>query len=345
MEATAKQGDEEKAKRPYTHYTPQQRTMVVFAYLENGCDMGKTHTALMAAWAKEHGGSAESYPKHLHKYAPQWLARLKHEGRLTDKPRPGPAPKLPREAALKAAELLERGVPFKAYNPHGPKTYRYVPAASWREAIENTPELAQLMTTYGISLETLRRRVKEERPDLQWLLLDGKPSFTQEEKHERQETAEGLAKMPAGYFERVHWVDEVKMLLLGKSHTKVHGWRSIHDHKWGEAIELSHYNGEPIKICLYLCVNARLGYVGHQLTTGTTGLDEGGHNLARVRYSVKPKIDWDDLGYMVSGAPGQKQTAPFESIVRVAAPSTPCSALIKAQGSSTLPWATAGPGL
>ena len=307
-------------------------------YNRMGCDKAKTMAALQSAWKPE----GDAVPPHTAEYAAEWEKHLLATGGCADSARSGRPPKVSHDEAARAAALLIDGVTTRVLTPDGQIIQTRYGFTSFAEARCEIPELQQLMEARDCTADQLLAAMKKARPDLVYALQRVKIALSPDNIANRQARARALAQRTPEFWSQVVFVDETKMYVLGDSPTDVHIWRSKLATDKASVLHVGGWGQDPVAIHVYAAVNAQLGFVAYQFTTGTTKL---GKEWPRVKFQGIKDIDWDDVGYMVCGAGGWNQTQPCVSMQRVACVRH-CSRLLrKNQGSSTRPRATAGPGL
>lgn len=307
-------------------------------YNRMGRDKAKTMAALESVWEPK----GDAVPPHTVEYAAEWEKHLLATGNCADSARSGRPPKVSHEEASAAAELLIDGVTTRVILPDGQIIVTRTGYTSFAEARCEVPYLQQLMDTRNCTADTLLHAMRKARPDLVYALQRVKMGLSLSNIADRQAKAAKLAEKPPEFWSRVVFVDETKMHVLGDSPTDVHIWRSKLATDKASVLHVGGWGQTPVAIHVYAAVNAQLGFVAYQFTTGTTEL---GKKWPRVKFQGIKDIDWDDVGYMVRGAQGWNQTQPCGSMQRVACVRHCLRLSRKNQGSSTRPRATAGPGL
>ena len=284
--------DLEKGKRAYHKFTNVEKAKTVVYWLEQGKDFAKAAEVLKADWIP----SPKDFPPHTVTYAPGWLDVLLETGALDGKRRTGPEHKVPLEEARDAATQLMDGSVVTVLQPGKEPKQARIRFTSIARAREYLPILNHLIDKYEVTEETLMDRMKEARPDLVYALQRVKYNLSDAHKRERQTTATALAGAPPSFLKTVVWVDETKIIVLGDNPKDVHVWRSKECADADCVIHIGGFGSKPVKICLYAAVNAELGLVAYQFTTGTTGL---GVTWPRARFPGINDIDWDGVKYKV----------------------------------------------
>ncbi len=278
--------------RHYHKFTPQEKVLGVLTFRDCHGSLADTTAALMDLWE----GNAKHFPTYWATYCSGWKTRLEQTGSVRPLPRPGPPHKVPEAEAKEAAHRLMDGIEaevlIEGQEPIKSRTH-YL---SYAEARQHDPHFQRLLDKYECTADTLLARMKEVCPNLAYGVQRVMADLSPHQKEMRQLTAGQLLMLPRSYFDRVIWVDETKVIVLGIAPKDVKVWR---DKKCNEADSVVHVGGykvKPVRIHVYVAVNAKLGLVGYWFSTGTTSL---GEEWQRERFNV-PGFDWsDNWSYLV----------------------------------------------
>ncbi len=325
--------------RSYHHFTPQERALTVLTFVENGRDITATQKALCKPWDEAFNVPP---PQYAATYAAEWEEVLKATGALHDRKRPGPHRQVSNALAAEAAELLMDGLPVKVLTPGAAPQVERIHFSSFKEALRCLPRLAAILAECDVTPETLLEAMKRARPNLHYGLQRIRINLSPQNLQQRQSLAAEHGNRDPKYWLDVVFVDETKVIILGDHPQDVKVWRRAGGPDADYVIHVGGWGSKPYKICLYAAVNARLGLVAYQFSTGTTSL---GHEWPRVKFTGIQDIDWEDVSYMVRWACCMNQTLPSARMMRRAIGSTSAKWFNQYQGSSMRPAATAGPGL
>lgn len=302
--------DEGAGARDHSPYTPQQRVALALAYAVHK----HTYLALAAAvektWAEELGAVPPGAVHHCKK----WFDRLQETCTVADGPGRGRKHKLPDAVALEAARLVKAGLEVQPVHGGRALDKRRIWFHTIDEAVRHVPRLGQILDTFEIKVDHLVRRMHEVDKGLHWATLDIKGALSAEHTAARQKyAADLLARIAADptLLDRFVWVDEVKIWLFGGNSKNVHVWCDAHD----EGVHLvlpgcGKLGSRPVRVSMYVAVNAKLGLVGFQYTTPTTGFPETWKQQAYAR--APGAADRADPTYKVRGVAGRGVNTMFE---------------------------------
>lgn len=262
------------AAEPPHHYTSAQRVGLAFAYVLHVFAHLHLADAVEATWPTDGGAIPSGAVKHCKK----WFERLKEEGCVSDHPRRLEWRKLPAAEAVEAAALVKRGILVPVERARGERFTQHVWFHSIDDAVRHVPRLQEILQKFEITPEHLLHRMHEEDRTLHWGKLDMKGILTDEQKFERQRYAANLLALIQAdphLLDRFVWLDEVKIWLFNGNAPNVHVWRDAYD----EAVHFvvpgcGKVGGKPMRVCMYVAVNAKVGLVGFQYTHPTTGFPE-----------------------------------------------------------------------
>lgn len=142
------------------------------------------------------------------------------------------------------------------------------PYTSVAELLENSTVAAELVSSAGVSHDTLIRRLKELNPNLQYLKLGVKPGHSTRQLEDRYFTAAGHLEEPASVRHRVIFIDAKTMYMKVSSR---YGWVdcTVED-TFSTSFPASMKN--PMALKYYIAVNYKMGKVLLVFYTGTTGM-------------------------------------------------------------------------
>lgn len=142
------------------------------------------------------------------------------------------------------------------------------PYKSIAELLENSTVAAEIVSSTGVSHDTLIKRLKEKNPNLQYLKLGVKQSHNTRQLGDRYDTSAAHLEQPASVRERVIFIDAKTMYMKVGSRF---GWvdKTVED-TFSTAFPASLKN--PMALKYYIAVNYRIGKVLLVFYTGTTGM-------------------------------------------------------------------------
>lgn len=144
------------------------------------------------------------------------------------------------------------------------------------EAVRKCPLIRNTLNTYNVSPEYLLRRMKEVDPNLRHIRLDYKMELNDAQRASRVAAAYQMRMAIAqdnSLLDHIIWVDEWHCWCSPeKACTKV--WCDAHDARATAVLPIpQHRRGQhPIVVRCIAFVNALLGAIHIEFTTGTTGL-------------------------------------------------------------------------
>lgn len=248
---------------------PPAKAEAVTKYVAAGMSPSKAAQLLAAAWSGHHDWSVAKAIKSVG----GWLRKFLSTGSVADLPRSGRRRRVPKEAAQEAGRLLTDGQEVKHPMPNNDAPAIRVPFPSFAMALALCPALAAIKAKYRVKRAALRAAIKKHCPDIKFARLFLKLAFTPARMAERQAGAREMLITFAEDAPRTIYVDETKVVLFGARNDNLKVWRLLR--KGDPDVHLLHVGGfqfKPFKVCVYAAVNAELGLVGWQLTTGTEGL-------------------------------------------------------------------------
>lgn len=148
------------------------------------------------------------------------------------------------------------------------------------QAIGYSPRLQAILAEYDVTPETLRRRMKEVRPEVRRRLQRVKRLLSPETKAARlQCCTDLLLHWPLDKLRRVFWMDGSTIIIkpTGMMVYLPPGSPSlvISDDR------MPKHSTQIQKMKFYICINAILGAVSIEFVTGTTDLEPSGNWMVR----------------------------------------------------------------
>lgn len=219
-------------------------------------------------------------PSRVRRFMQRWLSKWE-QGNFTcaDELRIGRKRLLSVEEAQKAADLIKKGKWIKV-KVRNKVQHRLVYYTSIQDAIDNCPEVADICTRNNITAEQLREAMHYVDPDLVRKRITFKRRLSKEEKADRVQTAEAMLQRLSedpSMLERMVFIDETSVVLLGDNHDHVHAWCDKHDVNFHDVCPLPAVStSNPLKVHLIAAVSAHpafaatKGLVYVEVTTGTT---------------------------------------------------------------------------
>ncbi len=291
-------GSDAAPKRAYFRATPRQRQDAIIAFLLSQQDKAKTQVTLARVWLKDLGESASECARKAARNVKAWLDSWMETEGLSGAPHPGPTPKVPTNRAEELGLLMMNGKVYDIFKAGAERRTVRIYYPSWAAAFHGMPELDAACEEFNCTRDTLKAAILNACPALVYAPLHVRPGLSAEHITRRRECAQELAALPPEFWQRVVFVDETKIVLLGNSPTDVKVWRDAAGPDSDAVLHVGGVGAKPRRICLYAAVNAQLGLVAFQFTTGTTDLGEGWD-----REPIKD-VDTADAGYMVGAACG-----------------------------------------
>ena len=156
--------------------------------------------------------------------------------------------------------------------------------SSLTQALEDSEQLRDILSTAGITRKHLLQRIKKVDPDVVYGMLHVKAAFTNDEKYLRIKVSKQLIRMftqAASLAKRVFWVDAKKMHVSLDSQQV---WFDSEDKPdTVEDVRAQGARGRLKTLHFYAAVNACGGPVHLVFITGTTGLQRS------PPYRVRPQ--------------------------------------------------------
>jgi hypothetical protein len=148
---------------------------------------------------------------------------------------------------------------------------------SIREACEKDDYLGGVIREYGVTHEYLRTRLHQVAPELKVRTVEFKYFLTENQRLTRRAVATlllGAWVMDHSYLVPVYWLDETSMWIISNQNPIVKVWADAHDEGVRAVLTSPHIAAHSkIKVHLIAAVNAQLGPVWCDFTTGTTDIE------------------------------------------------------------------------
>lgn len=255
-------------------YSIRSRVAAVFCYIAVLCDL--TQAAAVYSTIADTNGLER--PADLRAFIQRNWDKFFAEGTVHDLPHAGPHLLVPDDEVRECAAAFKEGYTREATVDSdeevlGVRHYFYT---SMAEACEQCEVIRRVMHKYDCSPDYLLRRMKQLDPNLKKVRLDYKIKLNPEQMASRQQAAamllERIRKDPT-FLLRVCWIDEWHVWCTAKdAHLKV--WADAHDSRVHEVLPTPQLKKteKPIVIRCVAMVNAILGPIHMEFTTGTTDL-------------------------------------------------------------------------
>jgi hypothetical protein len=148
---------------------------------------------------------------------------------------------------------------------------------SIREACEKDAYLGGVIREYGVTYEYLRTRLHQVAPELKVRTVEFKYFLTENQRLARRAVATlllGAWVTDHSFFDPVYWLDETCMWIISNQNPSVKVWADAHDEGVRAVLTSPHIAAHSkIKVHLIAAVNAQLGPVWCDFTTGTTDIE------------------------------------------------------------------------
>ena len=148
---------------------------------------------------------------------------------------------------------------------------------SIKEACEKDDFLGGVIREYGVTYEYLRTRLHDVVPDLKMRKVEFKYFLTENQRLARRAVATlllGAWVTDHSFFDPVYWLDETCMWIISNDNPTVKVWADAHDEGVMAVLSSPHIQAHSkIKVHLIAAVNAQLGPVWCDFTTGTTDIE------------------------------------------------------------------------
>lgn len=231
---------------------------------------------------------------HVRSFIAHTVDRLVSTGSLRDLPRSGRPTTLTDAVVQRCVKEFKQG-----YTRHDVIDQRTGAAvmvhkyySSIYQACSENQYIRGIVERHNISPKHLLRRMHQLSPSLRRLRLDYKLELTPANKQHRSKAGKQMLariRLDPSYLDRIFWVDEWHVWLTPSEHAQ-YIWADAFDHHAHTVLPIPRLRrGEHPKVlrCLAI-VNARLGPVHLEFTTGTTDLQRtlNKHDDARHPYHV-----------------------------------------------------------
>lgn len=217
--------------------------------------------------------------------------KLLETGGLQDRKRSGRKPKITKATLTQCCEVLKAG--YTVWEPAvGTFGHRYW--ATIKDAVygpSSNPFLAWVCTQHGVTPELLQKRLHRHDPNLAHKHLSFKKALSPQQVFERQWVASRLLQLSLAQptlLNRAWWVDECAITFSGNDLKTV----KVYCDRRSAAAQATHaiYRNIPgtryrtITVRIIAAVNAHLGPVYMEFTTGTTDINR--RVLPNITYKV-----------------------------------------------------------
>ena len=204
------------------------------------------------------------------------------QGSVFDLPRAGRPHKVPDDVAQQCAQSFKAGYSMgeiidvdNGVRVESHKFYTCLADALYGDY--KCDMLCATLRDCEVSPDYLLQRMKEVDHNLQFIRLDYKLELKDHHKHTRQTAAEFMLRhctQDPTFLERICWVDEWHCWCTPQGRC-IKVWADAHDERVRDVLPIKQLKkGEkPVAIRVLAVVNARLGCVCWEYTTGTTGLE------------------------------------------------------------------------
>lgn len=142
------------------------------------------------------------------------------------------------------------------------------PYESVAQLKQESAVVADIVSSTGVSDDTLITRLKELCPGLSYTKLCIKPKLKKRQREDRMTTAQSHLQVPDSELECVIWIDAKTMYMTVNSK---YGWALAGDEDIYETVFPPTLKN-PMKLKYYIAVNYRLGALLLVFYTGTTGM-------------------------------------------------------------------------
>ena len=251
------------------YYTFKQRVAMAIAWLLYKLSLEKTKgAALERVWEFLSLGTP---PPNATAHMQTWFDRLVTTGSVTDAPHPG-HPLLSEEDAREAAGILKAGYTVTVSKKGKPDDVKHFWFRSLGEALSRSPRLQQILTSSGVSADTLLARMHAADPDLKKSRVHMKLALDAKRIASRLKCAKWFnaeLEKDREFLDQCVWIDQVKIWLFGGKAMDVSVYHDAHAADFDACIPCcGAVDAKPMHICIYLAVNAKCGVVFWQYVTG-----------------------------------------------------------------------------
>ena len=255
-------------------YGTRSRVAAVFFYISSMFNMQMA--SLLYTWAAAAG--FVDLPADLQDFIQRNFDKFLTTGSVQDLPRAHRNLKVPDADVLRCATAFKEGYTREAAidadgEVAGVRHYFYT---SMADACEQCETLRSVMRKYDCSAKYLLKRMKQLDKNLKRVRLDYKIRLTEKQIRSRQTAAAKMLSQhnkDPEYLQHVCWVDEWHMWCTARdANLKV--WADAHDARVHEVLPTPQLKSTEKPICIrcVAVVNAILGPIHMEFTTGTTDL-------------------------------------------------------------------------
>jgi len=199
-------------------------------------------------------------------------------GSVHDRPRAGRTPSMPSEVVMECAKHLKAG--YRVWGIVDENTgvlgWKHNFYTTITEAATECEYIKGALTDYNVSVDYLRAKLHELDPSLKRFKVDYKAELDIHQKGSRMVASRWMLEQKEqhpGFLERVCWVDEWHMWCTPER-CPLHIWADAHDERVKAVLPIPQLEThEKVLIRCVAVVNARLGPIHMEFTTGTTDLE------------------------------------------------------------------------
>lgn len=254
-------------------HTTTCRVFAVFCFAWGLCNLDWATTLFCIWW----NGYEAEHVTEVKDFIARTVTNLTTRGTVHDKPRSGRRLKLSNERVDDCVQALKAGYEVTAVlDEHtGLVGTDHVFYTTVTQAAIECKTIKECLAEFNISVDYLRTRMHERDPNLKHIKLDYKEELDEQQKGGRQAAAKlmlaRLAHEP-DFLDRVCWVDEWHCWCTPE-HCATKVWADAHDARARAVLPIKKQkNQDKVLIRCVAVVNARLGPIHMEFTTGTTGL-------------------------------------------------------------------------
>ena len=232
---------------------------------------------------EKEGAEVEITVTRSRSFLKRWWEKFNREGTLEDEHRSGRPPLISKADALRASAVLKQGriVKYKVRNLEFEQLTYYTTV---HEAIDENEELRAMVERLGCTPKQLLHAMHQHDPDLARRRITFKRAFSAAELEERMRFgAMMLAEIakypqPSDYLQKIVFIDEASVVLLGNNKEAVHAWCSKHATCFSDVCPIKDHKKDPVKAHFIAAVTShpafedKSGLVYMDFTTGTTDI-------------------------------------------------------------------------
>jgi ribosomal protein L21E len=155
---------------------------------------------------------------------------------------------------------------------------RHRPYASKLDCAQQCPEVRQVLSDSGVTIDTLFKRIEEVHPNFHFKKLRIRWKLTDANKQERDNICQQLLQEFRHLLHRVVFVDAKTVWMWEE---EIWGWVDTSVPNFCQGIKPAYSQGKIIHLKYYAAVHSKLGPLWIKFYTGTTGMayNHDGHNF------------------------------------------------------------------